>query len=184
MTGAEVSRTTDPLRTAMTAPTEADAARRVEVLVRDLIPDLVGYFVNRLDDRERAADATADTLLVLWRKVRALPDDHEEARRFAFGIARRVLLADRRRGHRHNALADRLRAETREIVVPEPGIDVELREALARLPVKDREIVLLVAWEGFSVADAGRVMKVSPEAARARYSRARARLRTMLGESR
>lgn len=164
-----------------TSRTEREATVvRIDALVRDLVPDLLGYFVNRLDERDDAADAVADTLLVLWRRARSVPAEREDARRYAFGVARRVLLAHRRGRQRRNALADRLRIATREAIVAAPAADLELRDALSALSDKDREIVLLVAWDGFSVADAGRIVGLKPDAARARYSRARARLRDTL----
>ena len=152
-------------------------------VMRKLIPDLLGYFLNRLDDREDAADAVAETLLVLWRKERAVPDAAEDARRYAFGVARKVLRTTRRGRRRQTALADRLRVVVREQVIPGPEVDIELRTALGSLADHDhdRELVLLVAWEGFSVADASQILGIRPDAARARYSRARARLRETLG---
>lgn len=168
------------VRVPLAAISTVISTRSIDALLRELVPDLLGYFASRLDKREDAADAVADTLLVLWRKRRALPDDHEDARRYAFGVARKVLGSARRGAVRRNALADRLRAVISEEAVNDPEPDTELRSALAALTPKDREIVLLVAWDGFSVADAGRILGVSPEAARARYSRARARLRQQL----
>jgi RNA polymerase sigma-70 factor (ECF subfamily) len=56
--------------------------------------------------------------------------------------------------------------------------DLERRveHALARLPARCREVVLLVAVEGFSPAEAAQVCGVSPEALRQRLSRARVML--------
>lgn len=152
----------------------------LDELLRELVSDLLGFFVTRLDDREDAADAVAETLLVLWRKRRAIPTNREEARRYAFGIARRVLLTVRRGRRRRTALADRLRAVVRSEAKSDPEPDLDLRAALDTLTERDRELVLLVAWDGFSVADAGRILRISPEAARTRYSRARASLRVSL----
>lgn len=160
--------------------TSPPPAVSIDALFRELVPDLLGYFSNRLANREDAADAVADTLLVLWRKQKALPESHEDARRYAFGIARRVLQATRRGAGRRNALADRLRSVVREADVAGPEPDLELRAALATLSARDRELVLLVGWDGFSVADAGRILSITPEAARARYSRARSKLRQQL----
>lgn len=157
-----------------------DTAAATEALLGELAPELLRYFVTRLDDREDAADAVADTLLTLWRRSRAIPTDREDARRYAFGVARRVLATTRRGARRRNALADRLRSVVREETIDDPAPDVELRAALAALPAKDRELVLLVAWDGFSVAAAGGILGISPQAARARYSRARAKLRERL----
>lgn len=154
----------------------------IETLLRDVTPDLLKYFVTRLRDREDAADAVADTLVILWRKSRAIPNSHEDARRYSFGVARRVLATARRGEQRRNALADRLRMVVRQETVSDPEPDMELRTALETLSANDRELVLLVAWDGFSVADAGRILGVRPEAARTRYSRARARLRKQLSQ--
>ena len=150
----------------------------VEREIRDLMPDLLGYFVRRLDDREDAADALSETLIVIWRKQRSLPDDPEGRRRYAFGVARNVLAAARRGRLKHREIADALRSEL--AVSPANPVDIELDSALAALAERDRELVLLVAWEGFGVAEAGAVLGLKPDAARARYSRARARLRTVL----
>lgn len=163
-----------------TIPPESPTTQTMDALLRELTPDLLRYFLSRLDDREDAADAVADTLLVLWKKRRAVPQELEDARRYAFGIARNVLHSWRRGGGRRNALADRLRATVREEALDDASPDLDLRAALQRLSEKDRELVLLVAWDGFTVADAGRVIGVSPDAARARYSRARAALRELL----
>ena len=110
-----------------------------------------------------------------------MPAAAEDARRYAFGVARKILLTARRGRRRYTALADRLRVLVREEIVPGPEVDIELRTALGSLTDRDRELVLLVAWEGFSVADASQILDIRPDAARARYSRARAQLRETLG---
>jgi RNA polymerase sigma-70 factor, ECF subfamily len=153
-------------------------------VLRTLAPDLLAYFGRRLGDAEDAADALGETLLVLWRKRRSLPADPERARQYAFGIARHVLAAARRGRMRRRALADRI-AEELAVAWSEapPPVDEGLREALAELPERDRELVLLVAWEGFGVAEAGTVLGLKPDAARQRWSRTRARLRDRLTAS-
>lgn len=66
-------------------------------------------------------------------------------------------------------------------VTASPQPDAELDQALATLALKDRELVVLIAWEGLSVQAAGALQGLSPEAARKRYSRARLALRAALG---
>lgn len=152
-----------------------------ETTLRALVPDLLAYFGRRLDDPDDAADALGETLLVVWRRRSGVPEDPEEMRRYAFGVARKVLLVARRGRLRRRALAERVAHELAAAWAhrPEP-VDDELRAALARLESRDRELVLLVAWEGFGVAEAGAVLGLKPDAARQRYSRARARLRELL----
>jgi len=150
----------------------------LESALPELMPDLLGFFVRRLGHPEDAADALSETLIVLWRKQRALPEG-EDLRRYAFGVARKVLLAAQRGRLKQRDLADALHDALADVVV-DGTPDHDLQKALAALPARDRELVLLVAWEGFGVAEAGAVLGLRPDAARARYSRARSRLRSKL----
>ncbi|TPW76720.1 RNA polymerase sigma factor [Schumannella sp. 10F1B-5-1] len=154
----------------------------VDALAEQLIPELLRYFVRRLDDSEDAADAVSETLVVIWRRRRHLPSGEDPARAWAYGVARKVLANARRGRLRRDAAAEHLRERLAEEVV-DAHPDLDLRRALDALRADDRELVLLVAWEGFGVAEAGAVLGLKPEAARARYSRARARLRETLRAS-
>ncbi|KOU73611.1 RNA polymerase sigma24 factor [Streptomyces sp. MMG1533] len=64
--------------------------------------------------------------------------------------------------------------------------DVSLRltllEALARLPAKDRAVVVLRYWEDRSIEETADAMNVSSAAVRTRCIRALGRLRELLGE--
>jgi len=60
------------------------------------------------------------------------------------------------------------------------GRRAELRVALAALGDVDRELLLLVAWEGLSPSEAGRVLGLTPLAARSRLHRARTRAQAAL----
>lgn len=146
----------------------------------DLMAPLFSYFLRRLESLEDAADATSETLIVLWRRRNSLPTDEIEIRKWAFGVARKVLSNASRGARRRSALTAKLVELYREDFDSSQFVDTDLGEALMRIPSADRELVLLVAWEGFSVADAGRVLGIGASAARARYSRARKRLREHL----
>ena len=58
-----------------------------------------------------------------------------------------------------------------------------LRLALAALTGSERELLLLVAWEGLSPAEAGAVLGLTPVAARSRLHRARSRAQASLDET-
>jgi RNA polymerase sigma-70 factor, ECF subfamily len=158
------------------------APDRIHQLVLDSSPAVLAYFERRVDVREDAADLLGETLLVVWRRRDALPADEIEARMWMFGIARRVILSYRRGGVRRVALVERLRTElnaTPGDVEPDPRLDL-LGEALAELPERDLEIVRLVAWDGFSLADVAQHLRIPAGTVRSRYSRARAVLRSRL----
>ncbi|MET4052660.1 RNA polymerase sigma-70 factor (ECF subfamily) [Frigoribacterium sp. PvP054] len=141
--------------------------------------DLLGYFLRRVIAAEDAADLLGETQLVAWRRVDQLPGEPLAARLWMFGIARRVLSTYRRAGARRAALADRLRREI-EVRGPvaQPADDGdELRALLLELSHLDQEIIRLVHWEGFSLAEVATILDKRPGTVRSRYSRARVALR-------
>ena len=158
--------------------TDVTATAHLEQRLKELAPDLLAYFVRRVEPRDDAADCLSETLLVIWRRRASIPTDPDALRPWAFGVAQRVLSNQRRGRVRQGRLAEALRSEVR--ASPPPPVDGRLHEALATLSARDRELVMLVAWEGFGVAEAGALVGLRPGAARTRYSRARARLREAL----
>ncbi|MBF4599295.1 RNA polymerase sigma factor [Frigoribacterium sp. VKM Ac-1396] len=146
--------------------------------------DLLGYFLRRVRSAEDAADLLGETQLVVWRRVDQLPGEPLEARLWMFGIARRVLSTYRRAGARRVALADRLRQEI-EVRGPvaQPASDgEELRALLLTLSYLDQEIIRLVHWEGFSLAEVATILDKRPGTVRSRYSRARMSLRQAIDD--
>ncbi len=158
-------------------------ATRVETAVKEHAPDFLAYFARRVEPGHDAADLLAETLLTVWRRAASLPSDDSEIRPWMFGVARRVLMHHYRSVTRQRALADRLRSILS--VTPHPGLtdDSEyddLRHAVATLDVLDREIIGLVHWEGFSLVEASRILKMKESTVRSRYHRAKANLRDQL----
>lgn len=162
------------------AEQEHDRAR-FESEVRDLMPPLLAYFSRRVQPYEDAADCLSETLTVLWRRRRQLPVGDVDLRAWSFGVAKHVLANHHRSRVRRDSLADRLRSQLALEPLTVSNSDAgPVNDALKQLRSIDRELVTLVAWDGFGVAEAGRVLGLKPDAARTRYSRARARLRVLL----
>lgn len=162
---------------------QSEAVARIENAVRAHSPALLAYFVRRVEPSHEAADLLAETLLVLWRRAASLPAVDEEVRPWMFGIARNVLLHHYRASSRRRAIADRLRDLLS--TTPHAGFDAasehdELREALQTLEEIDRDIIGLVHWDGFSLVEASRILRMNESTVRSRYHRARARLRAAL----
>lgn len=162
----------------MTTPTNTEAA--FEETARALTPALMAYFIRRVDPPEDATDCVSETLLVLWRQCDQLPAEPEERRAWSFGVAKGVLSNYRRGKIRRGALSEKLRAGL--VHEPDPGhpFDAEIHAALAGLRSLDRELVILIVWDDFGVAQAGALLGLSATAARTRYSRARKQLRASL----
>lgn len=142
---------------------------------------LLSYFLRRTPSAEDAADMLGETLLIIWRRHSVIPTNQTEARMWMFGVARRVLSGHRRSSARRNALSERLGAHLVSVAEAtiEPDTD-DLREAIAALPELDRELVRLVYWDGFTLADAAKILGLRPATARSRMARARTRLREVM----
>ena len=138
----------------------------------------------------RAGPGAADDLLgEVW--VRAFgarhryDPSHEDARPWLYGIARNVLRAHWRTGQNMDlALPEEVLDPWDEIT---DRLDSAMRaralvSALRQLPAPERDVLLLVAWEQLTPAEAAITLSIPPGTARSRLHRARTTLREMLAE--
>lgn len=141
--------------------------------------EAVTRYVARRVAPEAVQDVVSETFLVAWRR-RA--DQRGEALPWLLGIARRAAANQRRGSARRAALDERLRAEPQGAgwQAPLAGEDEQLALALAALPERDRETLLLVTWDGLDHATAARVMGCSTGSLTVRLHRARRRLARIL----
>ncbi len=143
-------------------------------------------FLARLARRPAVAEELLqETWLRLATHARTLAAD-TNLRAWLFTVARNLY-----RSHRRRALldVDRLRFWRESAAAPSPldlavasQAERRLEAALAALPVAQREILLLVAVEGFSPTQAAEILSLRPEAARQRLRRARAAIACALGD--
>jgi RNA polymerase sigma-70 factor, ECF subfamily len=144
----------------------------------------VRTYVRRRVDSQDADDVVADVFVVAWRRLRDVPED---ALPWLLGVARRVMANRWRGATRAAALRDRMLFERPSLapsasMSPEPAQTV-LR-ALSVMREKDRETLLLVAWEALTPAQAATVLGISANTFSARLSRARRRFeRALAAES-
>lgn len=169
-------------------PTPPELRDWIEIVVNDNGEDLLRYLQRRTLKPEDAADLLGKTLLTLWEHAAKVPVVEEDARMWCFGVVRNVLRNYRRRGIAHLALADKLRDELlvrTPVDTPDVTIETELRaqevrEAVNALDERSRELLILIHWDGFNIAQAARVMGLNQSSARTRYSRAKQRLTAQL----
>lgn len=174
-----MSATTDTIPTLPVSGTLADE-RDFEVTFRPLMPELFNYLRRRAQSAEDAADCLSETLEVLWRKRSRLPDDSEGRRKWAFGVAHKVAQAHQRRSHRRSVLDDVLRDQ---FIDTSPAADDGIHDLLNVLNDRDRELVELVVLDGFPIVEAASILGLRAGAARMRYSRARAHLRSAIEDA-
>ncbi len=153
----------DPLR--FTALWEAYAGRVLAYALRHTEHDL-------------AQEVVAETFLVAWRRLADVPGDPLP---WLLVVARNTVYNQRRSGYRQAIMQDEI-SRLREVAAPAPGADEVVTEradvlaALAALTSKEREALLLVAWDGLSPTDAARVADCSVPTFQVRLHRARRRL--------
>jgi RNA polymerase sigma-70 factor, ECF subfamily len=140
----------------------------------------VRTYVRRRVDSHDADDVVADVFVIAWRRLRDVP---EESLPWLLGVARRVMANRWRGATREAALRDRMMSE-RPRLAPSASITREspqgVLRALGAMREKDRETLLLVAWEGLTPAQAAEALGVSPNTFSARLSRARRRFERAL----
>lgn len=97
-------------------------------------------------DPELADDVTAETFLVCWRRLDAVPPDPLP---WLLGVARNIRLNERRGERRRGHLERRLRTEPAESRDPAAAVGERdaIQAALRKLDERDREVLLLTAWD-------------------------------------
>ncbi len=159
--------------TAVVAHAVPHDAAWFETLVRDHAT-AVHRFLARRAGRDDADDLAADVLTTAWRRRDDVPDGHELP--WLYRTAGFVV-ANHWRKRRPVPVAD----VPDEADPDDPAVrlvqDEQVRTALGALSERDRQILLLNAWEGLSGDALAAVLEVSRGGADAALSRARARLR-------
>ena len=162
-----------------TAPTTEDRvpddlreARFTELF--DAHRDAVRTYLWRRDP-ELADDVTAETFLVCWRRLDAVP---REPLPWLLGVARNIRLNQRRGEARRARLEGRLRTEPAAVDDPAAALGERdaVHAALRKLDERDREVLLLTAWERLSRDDIAAVLGCTRANVAVRLLRARRRL--------
>lgn len=133
----------------------------------------VRAYALRRADAATADDVVSEVFVVACRR---LPDVPADALPWLLGCARRVLANEERGGRRRAALTKRLAGESRGSQAAAQSPDGVLARALADIGARDREVLMLVAWEDLEPARAARVLGCSRGALAVRLHRARRRL--------
>lgn len=161
-----------------------DRAERFSELYRAQYDAVLNYAWRRTDP-ETARDVVAETFLVAWRRLDAVPADGGQARPWLYGVARRVLANAERSRRRAERVTAKLSQQHRDGHAPDTAGEVtqraRLERALATLTATDQEALRLVGWEELDLAEAALAMGCSRSAMAVRLHRARRRLERALG---
>ncbi len=147
-------------------------------------PAVLAYCRRRAASDD-AVDAALASFEVLWRTMEEPP---VQPLPWLYRVAAGQLANSRRSERRRLRLFDRL---SRRPPLAQPTHDPAeaateastARAALARLRPDDREVLLLVAWEGLDTDEAAAALGLTPSTFAVRLFRARRRLEALLTES-
>jgi RNA polymerase sigma-70 factor (ECF subfamily) len=154
--------------------------------------DIHRYAARRLG-AEAAEDLMAETFVIAFQQRRGYDLAREHARPWLYGIVTNLV------GRHRRTEARRLRALAR-VAGTSPGEDEPLADrvaakvsaedtrtrlagALAALPARHRDVLLLIAWGDLDYAEAAQALGVPVGTVRSRLHRARTKLRRSLGGS-
>jgi RNA polymerase sigma factor (sigma-70 family) len=167
----------------LVARVKAGDTAAFEAVYEAFRPRLFSFLVRLSRRRDVAEDLLEETWLRLVTRAGDL-EDESCLGAWLFTVARNLHAS----WCRHRALGDdRLLDLTPAWPLPAPGetpfeaasrneTERRLETALARVPLRDRELLLLVAGEGLTPTEVAVTLGVAPEALRKRLQRARERL--------
>ncbi|WP_406673755.1 RNA polymerase sigma factor [Nonomuraea sp. N2-4H] len=151
---------------------------------------LFRYASRRLGP-EPAEDLVGETFLIAFSRRKSYDSAYPDARPWLFGILTKLI------SRHHRTEAARYRALLRapvdhEVESPADRVAVgvsaravraELAGALAALPAKDRDVLLLIAWGDLTYEEAARALGIPVGTVRSRLNRGRRKVRAALGDT-
>jgi RNA polymerase sigma-70 factor, ECF subfamily len=141
---------------------------------------LYGFFGRRLNNSERADDLTQETFLAVIRAVSRY-EPRASVRTYLYGIALKLVAAERRRVFRNSAWSSALGLGTTEPNTDRtPDTVLWVRQALERLDASDREILMLREYEQLSYSDIAELLRIPVNTVRSRLFRSRLALKDYL----
>jgi len=159
----------------------SDAAARAAML--STIPDLRAFAVSLCGSRDQGDDLVQETLLRAWTHLA----DFQEGTNMAawlFTILRNHFVNECRKRRRWVEDVDGQFADKVTTVPEQDGwaISTDLRDALARLPVHQRDAVILVGAAGMTLDQAASICGCEIGTIKSRVHRARARLAELMAD--
>jgi RNA polymerase sigma factor (sigma-70 family) len=147
-------------------------------------------YLERRIGRDGADELSGEVFRIAFEQRKRFRPVHESALPWLYGLATNLLLK-RWRGERREARAiERLAAASRNGGGPEAHDEriaatvarSRLLEALAQLPVGDRDVLVLIAWEDLTYEEVAIALAIPVGTVRSRLNRARTKLRELLPE--
>jgi RNA polymerase sigma-70 factor, ECF subfamily len=178
-----------------------DVRSDAEILARALTePELFGIlfdrhfatihrYLERRVGRDGADELSAEVFRIAFEKRARFRALHESALPWLCGLATKLMLKRWRGERRHLRALARASNEWRDVLdelenaderVAAQAVSGRLLDALASLHERDRDVLVLVAWEEFSYEEIATALDIPVGTVRSRLNRARRSLRELL----
>jgi RNA polymerase sigma-70 factor (ECF subfamily) len=144
--------------------------------------DAVHAYLARRVGRTLADDLAASTFTVAFERRRRFRREATTARPWLFGIATNLLRNEQRAEKRALEALGRLAPSELAAASPDVLHAEHLGKLLSSLDRDQRDVLLLYAWEELSYGEIATALGVPVGTVRSRLARARARLRSLLGD--
>ena len=156
----------------------------VREIVAKKLPRIVALAARMLGDRDEADDVAQEAFLRIWKIA---PKWRSGAARFDTWLHRVTLnlCYDRLRRHRETTVSDEFPEQADPAPLPDERLatahaNARMQAALATLPARQREALVLQYYQDLPNADAAALMGVSVEALESLLARARRNLKAAL----
>jgi RNA polymerase sigma-70 factor (ECF subfamily) len=163
-----------------TATADMGRKARFEAIWAEHSPKVRAYCIRRVASHD-ADDVCAEIFLVIWRRIDQLPPPPNTLL-YIYGVAGKVVSNHSRSFRRRSRLDEKLRnlgvappADPAFLVV-QGSDDAQIAAAVRNLSHRDREIVMLYAWEDLPREDIAQIMGMTKAAVDQRIHRAYKRL--------
>ena len=137
---------------------------------------LYGFFRRRLDHPTRAEELTQDVFVAVL-KGASRYEPRALFRTYLYSIAVRMLVAERRKSSHEAAFPANA---TEPVQAAQSETSAWVRDAVGRLEMSEREILLLREYEELSYDEIAQVLAIPVNTVRSRLFRARMALRELL----
>jgi len=150
-------------------------------LFDSVLPDLHA-FVARQTPLSEADEVTADIMAAVYARWRKAPSVLEEQRKWVFGFAVNILKEFHRKQSRQTSLVTKLNREPGESYSFDEVIAGKdrVKHLLSLLSDKERDVVLLTIFSGFTCAETAQILHISTTAVTTRVARARKHLQDLI----
>lgn len=137
-------------------------------------------------DRTTSEDVMATAFLELWRLRQKVVLVEQSILPWILATTTNIARNAQRASFRYRRMLDSLphqeeaSVESGELTYLQSALDRDMVEALQKLSTADLQLFTLVAFEGYTVAAAAELLKLTPSAAKSRMHRARQKMKAAL----